>query len=89
MLIMFFAGMIILITALITVSEEKAVRGECEALSFLWGKAIISEYDRYLYNDYGIMAFYGHERETANKLTKYCKKTFDKQNSTELEGVTV
>ncbi len=63
-----FAGCI---SGAIVLSRHLSVRSECESFSRLWSKAILSEYDRHLLDDYGIMAFWGSEREVNRKLDYY------------------
>lgn len=84
---MFLTAMVVMIMAFIEVSKETAIKGECNALTLLWGKAILSEYDVNLYNDYGIMGFHGNESDVNEKLEKYCKFTFDNRKSINYSNV--
>ncbi|HKK95577.1 MAG TPA: DUF5702 domain-containing protein [Anaerovoracaceae bacterium] len=79
--------MSIMICSFINMAKIKTAGSEINSLSVLWAKAVLSEYDVHLYNDYGIMAYFGHESDINNKIGKYCKYTFDNRNSIKYQGV--
>lgn len=56
------------IASAISLSRSLVVKSECECFSRLWARAVLSEYDLHLLEDYGIMAFYGSERLVNEKL---------------------
>ncbi len=84
---MFLTAMIVMIMAFIEISKEMSIKGECNALTLLWGKAILSEYDTNLYSDYGIMGFHGNESDVNEKLDKYCKFSFNNRKSVKYTNV--
>ena len=69
------------IAGAITISRGIVVKSECEGLTRLWGKAILSEYDVFLLDEYGIQAFYGNEKDISNELDYFmdysCKGKLD------------
>lgn len=64
------------ILAAITVCRALVVKSESECFGSLWTRAILSEYDTNLLNDYGIMAYQGSERDVNRKLDYYAKFSF-------------
>lgn len=73
MLAIVFLGFAICIAAAIGVSRRLVVSSECEAFGRVWTKAILSEYDVYLLEDYSIMAYFGNDDEVTEKLNNYIK----------------
>lgn len=55
----------------IAVCRSLVVKSESECFANLWHKGILSEYDIYLLEDYGILAFQGSEKEVNKKLAFY------------------
>ena len=82
-----FTVMITMIATFINITKNQVTKAEINSLSVLWGKAILSEYDINLYNDYGIMAYFGNEKDISGKLNKYCSYTFKNRGSMDYEGV--
>jgi len=82
-----FTVMITMIATFINITKNQVTKAEINSLSVLWGKAILSEYDINLYNDYGIMAYFGNENDISGKLNKYCSYTFKNRGSIDYEGV--
>lgn len=71
MLAIMFAGFAVCIAGAIGVSRKLVVSSECEAFGRLWVKAIMSEYDVHLLDDYSIMAYFGNDGEVTEKLEAY------------------
>ena len=63
MLAMMFVGFAICIAGAIGVSRRLVVSSECETFGRLWTKAILSEYDVHLLEDYSLMAYFGNDDE--------------------------
>ncbi len=59
------------IAASIEITRAMVVKSECEVFGEVWSKAILSEYDRHLFEDYGIQAFYGSEKDVQKRLDAY------------------
>lgn len=68
-----FVGFALCIAAAIGVSRRLVVSSECEAFGRVWTKAILSEYDVHLLEDYSIMAYFGNDDEVSEKLNNYIK----------------
>ena len=73
MLAMVFVAMAIAITSAIGISRSLVVKSECDSFGHLWTKAILSEYDIHLLEDYGIMAYFGNEAEVQKRIDSYLK----------------
>ena len=73
MLAIIFTGFAMCIAAAIGVSRRRTVSSECEMFGRLWTKAILSEYDIHLLDDYSIMAYFGNDEEVTEKLDAYLK----------------
>ena len=44
---------------------------ECQAFGRVWTRAVLSEYDRHLLSDYGLMAYWGNDTEVSKKIDDY------------------
>lgn len=73
MLAMMFVGFAICIAGAIGVCRRIVVSSECETFGRLWTKAILSEYDVHLLEDYSLMAYFGNDDEVTAKLNAYLK----------------
>ena len=73
MLAIIFTGFAMCIAGAIGVSRRLVVSSECETFGRLWSKAILSEYDIHLLDDYSIMAYFGNDEEVTAKLDAYLK----------------
>ncbi|MBQ6440815.1 MAG: hypothetical protein IJJ06_11990 [Mogibacterium sp.] len=73
MLAIIFTGFAMCIAGAIGVSRRLVVSSECEMFGRLWNKAILSEYDVHLLDDYSIMAYFGNDDEVTDKLNSYLK----------------
>ena len=73
MLAIVFTGFAICIAGAIGVSRRMVVSSECETFGRLWTKAVLSEYDVHLLDDYSIMAYFGNDDEVTAKLDAYLK----------------
>lgn len=71
MLALILSSFVACIAGAISVARSLAVVSESECFSRLWARAILSEYDRHLLEDYGIMAYFGSEKEVNEKLDRY------------------
>lgn len=73
MLAIAFTGFAICIAGAIGVSRRLVVSSECETFGKLWTKAILSEYDIHLLDDYSLMAYFGNDDGVTAKLDSYLK----------------
>ena len=73
MLAIAFTGFAICIAGAIGVSRRLVVSSECETFGRLWTKAILSEYDIHLLDDYSLMAYFGNDDGVTAKLDSYLK----------------
>lgn len=55
----------------IGIARSRTVQSWSEVSGKLWGKAILSEYDKYLLRDYGIMAFQNNDIDVVKRLNVY------------------
>ena len=59
------------IAGAIGISRKLTVMSTCESYGRVWTKAILSEYDLHLLEDYGLMAYWGNEYEVNRKIDDY------------------
>lgn len=71
MLAIAFLGFAICIAGAIGVSRRLVVSSECECFGRVWSKAILSEYDVHLLEDYSIMAYFGNDSDVSRKVNDY------------------
>ena len=70
-LAMAFVTFAICIAGSIGVSRHLTVMSECRSFGRVWSRAILSEYDRHLLEDYGLMAYWGNEAEVVKRIDAY------------------
>lgn len=68
---MIFVTMMLCISLAIVVARGLVVKSECEVFGRVWSKAILSEYDVHLLDDYNIMAYWGNEAEVQKRIDSY------------------
>ena len=73
MLAIIFTGFALCIAGAIGASRRMVVSSECETFGRLWTRAILSEYDIHLLDDYSIMAYFGNDDDVTAKLDSYLK----------------
>lgn len=71
MLAMVFVAFAVSICGSIMICRALVVKSECRAFGTVWTSAILSEYDRYLLDEYGLMAYWGNESEVQKRLDSY------------------
>lgn len=59
------------ILSAILVMRQITIGSTVESYGRIWTTAVLSEYDRNLFRDYGIMAFYGNNPEVSEKVQYY------------------
>ena len=55
----------------IGISRRLTVMSECQACGRVWARAVLSEYDKHLLEDYKLMAYWGNEIEVNRKIDAY------------------
>lgn len=70
-LAMVFVTFAICIAGAIGISRHLTVMSECQAFGRVWTRAVLSEYDRHLLEDYGLMAYWGNDTEVSRKIDDY------------------
>lgn len=81
-----FLGFSVCIAGAIGVSRRLVVSSGCEVFGRLWSKAILSEYDVHLHEDYGIMAYFGNDYEISEKLDSYLKYSLKNRLNSSVKG---
>ena len=66
-----FLAFAIAVAGAICISRRLAVMSECQAFGRVWTRAILSEYDRHLLEDYKLMAYWGNEIEVNRRVDAY------------------
>ena len=86
MLALIFVGFAICMAGAIGVSRRLVVSSECEVFGRLWTKAILSEYDIHLLEDYSMMAYFGNDSEVTDKLDNYLKYSAQNRLDAAIKG---
>ena len=73
LLAILFTGFALCIAGAIGISRRLVVSSECESFGRLWARAVLSEYDVHLLDDYSIMAYFGNDHEVTGKVESYLK----------------
>lgn len=73
-LTMIFVSIMILISALITISIHRGIDQGAKVAGRIFSNSILGEYDQNLLRDYGIFAYYGLESDVNKKLNRYVKE---------------
>ena len=68
---MMFVAFALSVAGAIGICRELAIKSECETFGRVWTRAILSEYDQPLLEDYGIMAYFGNDSEVSEKIENY------------------
>lgn len=86
MLSIIFTAFVLCITGTIGVARMLTVRSECEVFGRVWTKAILSEYDKYLMEDYALMAYFGNESEVQKKIDLYLDYSVTNKLNASIKG---
>lgn len=68
--------MVSIVLMFILLANKEAAVSYSSAVLSLSGRSVLSEYDRELYERYGLMAFYGNVSEIDEKISSYADYTF-------------
>lgn len=74
-----------LVTA-IWICRAVVVRSECESYGRVWARAVLSEYDVHLMEDYGIMAYFGGESDVKKKIDSFMNYSLKGKMTARLGG---
>ena len=66
-----FLAFAVCIAGGIGISRKLTVMSTCESYGRVWTRAVLSEYDLHLLEDYGLMAYWGNEIEVNRKIDDY------------------
>lgn len=55
----------------VIIARDLTVMSECQTFGRIWTRAVLSEYDRHLLEDYGLMAYWGNDIEVGIKIDDY------------------
>ena len=86
MLAIVFTGFALCIAAAIGVARRLTVSSECDIFGRLWARAILSEYDVHLLDDYSLMAYFGNDGEVSSKLDSYLKYSTQGRMNAQIKG---
>ena len=86
LLAIMFLGFAVCLAGAIGVSRRLVVSSECETFGRLWTKAILSEYDVHLLEDYSMMAYFGNDDEVTDKLNAYLKYSAQNKLDASIKG---
>ena len=86
MLAIIFLGFAVCLAGAVNVSRKLTAYSECEAFGRVWSRAILSEYDVHLFEDYSIMAYYGSDDDVSRKLDAYLKYSAQGRLDTSIKG---
>ena len=70
-LAMVFFAFAMCTAAAVVICRSMVITSECESYGRVWARAVLSEYDRHLLEDYGIMAYFGNETEVRKQIDSY------------------
>lgn len=70
----------------ILITRRMAIRSESQAFGRIWAKAILSEYDRHLLQDYGLMAFFANNEMVANRIAYYMNYSMKDRLQVQING---
>ncbi len=87
-IVMAFSSILILVFAILLVSEKLAVSSVTDSFGRLWGRSILAEYDVNLKDRYGLFAFYSDGASTESKLDFYANYTFGTKKYVSYDGST-
>ena len=82
-LIVAFATALVVV---VQVARELTVHSESRAVSIVWARAILSEYDVYLLRDYGLMAYQGDDEQVGRKVETYMEYSMASRLNSKLQG---
>ena len=83
---MIFVAFALCVAGSIGICRELAIKSECETFGRVWTKAVLSEYDLPLLEDYGIMAYFGNDSDVSEKLENYMEYSMGDRLNIDLGG---
>ena len=75
--IMLFLSLFLAVWIIINAACNLAIFGTVNSFGTVWGKSILGEYDLYLRDRYGLLAYYGDKYSIERKLEKYIDYSFN------------
>ena len=83
---MIFVAFALCVAGSIGICRELVIKSECETFGRVWTKAVLSEYDLPLLEDYGLMAYFGNDSEISDKLENYMDYSMGDRLNIDLGG---
>lgn len=83
------AGLVAITLALIYGVREETIRSRSDSILDLAGDSILSEFDSYVQEEYGLFLLRGNDRELSAKLRNYVSYTTDGMEDMEVEQLSV
>lgn len=83
------AGLVAITLALIYGVREETLRSRSDSILDLAGDSILSEFDSYVQEEYGLFLLRGNDRELSAKLRNYVSYTTDGMEDMEVEQLSV
>ena len=87
MLAIIFVGFALCIVGGIETARRLVVSSECECFGRVWTRAILSEYDVHLLEDFSIMAYFGNDSDVSKKLGNYLNYSSKNKLDEKIKGV--
>lgn len=78
--VMIFISMTVLLAAAVNSAGNIAIESATRSFGRLWGKSILAEYDIFLKERYGILAFKGNNISVSEKIDKYKDYSFEEKS---------
>ena len=85
LLSMIFVAFVFMIISSIAISRRMVLKSQVKSFGKVWSKAVLSEYDIHLFQDYGLLAFKGNDGEISDKINRYVDFSFDGRMKSSLE----
>lgn len=83
---MIIVAFMIMVLLSINISRRLVVKSQAESFGRVWSKAVLSEYDIHLFEDYNLLAFKGNDQEVSEKLDRYFKYSFEGRMKSKLKS---
>lgn len=85
-LMLALTALTVMTTSFIAAAREQAVKGSLQSLGPVWASSVLAEYDRNLFDRFGIFGYYGTEETVDSKLDSYARRTLGKKTYIDCGG---
>lgn len=86
---MVFVAFMAMILLSIGISRRLVVKSQINSFGRVWARAILSEYDIHLFEDYRLLAFKGSDSEVAEKLDRYARYSMNEKMKVKIDKTKV